>query len=331
MKTIHLLHLLAAPLPAALLLAALCASCSGELPVQPESPEGGGTHRRAPLIIASAALQAGVEPGSETRTGTAAEPGASTRTAGYTPLTSGSIGVFMSNSAGASGNTEKANARYNYGTPQWVPAADADYLALEAESNVEVCAYYPYSATATDKTQVDVSAKLLAAGELPPAYATNVTKSLADRQVAFSMKQACARLTVNFTRGNLKDDCTLSTLSLVHAGLVSSSKMNIATGVFGASTPVSGGKITFTGDIALTKGGTAARDIALPPATLSGGLTIEATLKEYAGKTVGVTLPTITALARGTRYTVNLTVNATSIEISSVQIETGWDEVDVNK
>lgn len=331
MKTIHLLHLLAAPLPAALLIAALCASCSGELPVQPESPEGGGTHRRAPLIIASAALQAGVEPGSETRTGTAAEPGASTRTAGYTPLTSGSIGVFMSNSAGASGNTEKANARYNYGTPQWVPAADADYLALEAEGDVDVCAYYPYNAATTDKTQVDVSAKLLADGEQTLAYATNATKSQADRRVAFSMKQACARLTVNFTRGNLKDDCTLSTLSLVHAGLVSTSKLNIATGAFGTSTTAPSGKITFTEDIALPKSGTAARDIALPPATLSGGLRIEATLKEYGDKTVGVTLPTITALARGTRYSVNLTMNATDIEVTSVQIETGWEEADVNK
>lgn len=330
MKTIHLLHLLAAPLPAALLIAALCASCSGELPVQPESPEGGGTHRRAPLIIASAALQAGVEPGSETRTGTAAEPGASTRTAGYTPLTSGSIGVFMSNSAGASGNTEKANARYNYGTPQWVPAADADYLALEAEGDVDVCAYYPYNAATTDKTQVDVSAKLLADGEQTLAYATNATKSQADRRVAFSMKQACARLTVNFTRGNLKDDCTLSAFSLVHAGLVSRSKLNIATGT-ATNITATGGRITFTNDIALAKSGTATRDIALPPATLTGGLRIEATLKEYGDKTVGVTLPTITALARGTRYSVNLTMNATDIEVTSVQIETGWEEADVNK
>lgn len=292
-----------------ILSAALYASCS-----QGDAAVGlAGETDRAPLIVTSPSLQAGIE----TRAGT------------YQALTEGAIGLFLDNAATSVAYKAKTNVKYTYAIPQWQPATEADHLYLVV-ADAAICAYYPYDAAVTDKTAFDVSAKILAPGTPPPAYGTNVTKNRTDNTVSFQMNQACAWLEINFTRGDIKDGVTLSGFSLVNAGLYDTYRINIATGADVEKTPATDGKITFADEIALAANAMVTRSIAMPPApTLTGGLKVVTTLKEYDGKQMSVTLAGITALERATKYTVNLTVNATDIELTSVQVQTEWDNLAV--
>lgn len=292
-----------------ILSAALYASCS-----QGDAAAGlAGEADRAPLIVTSPSLQAGIE----TRAGT------------YQTLTAGAIGLFLDNAATSVAYKAKTNVKYTYATPQWQPATEAYHLYLVA-ADADICAYYPYDAAVTDKTAFDVSAKILPADTPPPAYAKNVTKNRTDNTVSFQMNQVCAWLEINFTRGDIKDGCTLSGFSLVNAGLYDTYRINIATGVEVEKTSATAGKITFADEIALAANATVTRSIAMPPApVLTDGLKVATALKEYAGKQMSVTLAGITALERATKYTVNLTVNATDIVVTSVKVQTGWDNLAV--
>ena len=109
----------------------LLASCT-----QDELPGTGTAVGIAPLHIASAGLQA---------------PGMQAVTRAADALTTGSIGVFRSQGTGYAETQD--NKQYTYTAAKgWQPSAAADTVYLMA-NDVDVCAYFPYKSTYTDKTE----------------------------------------------------------------------------------------------------------------------------------------------------------------------------------
>ena len=273
----------------------------------------GGTPGQVPLTITSAGLQTEV-----------------TATRASTPLGAGaSIGVFLDNAPGVTSYSATRNVPYDCGGVAWNPAVESARIYLTSD-NADVCAYYPYRAGVTDATRVSLAPRILADGEAPLAYAANQTVNADNKNVTFSMTQACSWLVIDFKRGDTKDDITLSEFSLINSGLYKESLLNITDGSISNTTAADAGTITFTGDIALAKNSTVTRSLSLvPSSSLSGGLKVSVKVKEYGNKVLSTTLTGLTALPRGVKYAVTLTVDGTDLSVSSVEV-VPWTESAIN-
>lgn len=290
--------------------AVLAAGCSQDEAVP--SPAGGNL-AQVPLAITSAGLQTEV---TVTRASTQLGAGAS-------------IGVFLDNAAGVSSYTAKNNVQYDCGGVAWNPVSEAMRIYLTSD-DANVCAYYPYRADVTDATRVSLAPHILVDGEASLAYAAYRMANADNKNVTFSMTQACSCLVIDFKRDNTKDAITLSEFSLINSGLYKESLLNITDGSTTSNTPADAGTITFTGDIALAKNSTVTRSLAMPPsASLSGGLKVSMKVKEYGNKVLSTTLTGLTALQRGFKYAVTLTVNGTDLGVSSVEV-LPWTESTIN-
>ena len=96
------------------------------------------------------------------------------------------------------------------------------------------------------------------------------------------------------------------------------------------STPADMGRLSFTGDIALPRGGSVIRDIAVPPSNpLTGGLKVAVKVMEFGDKVLSTTLAGLTQLEQGYKYEVTLTVNGTELGVSSVKV-LPWTVTTVN-
>lgn len=267
---------------------------------------------RVPLAIGSAGVQTGV---SDTRAAQTLGAGAS-------------IGVFLNNASGVTSYIPKSNVRYDCVSTAWNPVTESVRIYLTSDK-ADVCAYYPYDASVAGASAVSLTPRILADGVSPLAYATNQTVDADNKNVTFSMTQACSWLVINFKRGNTKDDITLSEFSLTNSGLYKKSVLNITDGS-STNTAADGGTLTFTGDIALAKNSTVTRNLSLPPSpSLSGGLKVSVKVKEYGNKVLSTTLTGLTALARGYKYAVTLTVDGSELGISSVEV-LPWTTTTVN-
>ena len=236
-----------------------------------------------------------------------------------------SIGVFLGNAAGVTTYTAKNNVCYTRTSGTWNASGEQIYLTLE---DAAVCAYYPYSSAVTDSKNVILSPTLLADGVEPLAYATNVRASSTNQHVTFALKQACSWLVLNITRGSVADDITLTDILLAGNGLSKEYKLDITTGNSSGQTPADGGKITFAlpAEVPLPKNTTASApvvfNLSMPPtaaSAISGGLTIGVKIKEF-NKLMSTTIPGLTALNRGYKYKVNLTVDGTAMTATSVEV-----------
>lgn len=131
----------------------LLASCS-----QDELPGTGDTngtpHGISALHIASASLQA-PEAQPDTRSA-ATRSAATTRATASASLTSGSIGIFRSQGTGYTEAQDNKQYTYDAATTKWQPSTIADTVYLMA-NDVDVCAYYPYNSTYTDKTKLPLA------------------------------------------------------------------------------------------------------------------------------------------------------------------------------
>lgn len=271
----------------------------------------GGIGRQVPLTITSAALQTEV---TATRASTQLGAGAT-------------IGVFLDNVAGSSSYTRMYNVPYSCGGAAWSPGTEAARIYLTSD-DANVCAYYPYRNNIYNNI-LSLAPRLLADGEAPLAYATYKTVNADNKNVTFSMTQACSWLVIAFKRGNTKDDITLSEFSLTNSGLYKESVLNITDGST-TDTAADGGKVTFTGDIALPKNSTVTRNLSMPSSSaLTGGLKVSVKVKEYGNKVLSTTLTGLTALARGYKYAVTLTVDGSELGISSVEV-LPWTTTTVN-
>lgn len=292
-----------------------------------EAPDG----QPVPLSVSNADVQV-----SETATrGTAGSTRAATATtrAATTTLSVGSkIGVFLANGEKVTSYSPKNNVCYKRNANSWDATGEQIYLTLE---DAAVCAYYPYSSTVTDSKNVILTPTLLDDGIEPLAYATNVTANSTKQHVTFNLKQACSWLVLNITRGNVPDNITLTDIVLAGNGLSKEYKLDITTGSSSGQTAADGGKITFalSPEVSLPANTTAAPkvfNLSMPPttATITGGLTIGVKIKEY-NKMMSTTISGLTALNRGYKYKVNLTVDGTAMTATSVEV-IDWKSSTVN-
>ena len=202
---------------------------------------------RVPLAIGSADVQTGVP---DTRAAQTLGAGAS-------------IGVFLNNASGVTSYTPMKNVRYDCVSTAWNPVTESVRIYLTSDK-ADVCAYYPYDTSVTGASAVSLTPRILADGISPLAYATNQTVDADNKNVTFSMTQACSWLVIDFKRGNIKDDITLSEFSLTNSGLYKEYVLNITDGST-TNTAADGGTVTFSGDIALPQNSTVTRSLSMPP------------------------------------------------------------------
>lgn len=292
-----------------------------------EAPDG----QPVPLSVSNADVQVS-EAATRGTAGSTRAATAATR-ATTTTLSDGSkIGVFLANSENVTTYTPKNNVCYKRNTNSWDATGEQIYLTLE---DAAVCAYYPYSNTVTDSKNVILTPTLLADGMEPLAYATNVKANSTNQHVTFTLKQACSWLVLNITRGNVPDNITLTDIVLAGSGLSKEYKLDITTGTSSGQTAADGGKITFalSPEVSLPKNTITANpvvfNLSMPTtATITGGLTIGVKIKEY-NKMMSTTIPALTALNRGYKYKVNLTVDGTAMTATSVEV-IDWKTSTVN-
>lgn len=290
-----------------------------------ESPAGGGSDDSLPILDVTGA-------------GITSEE-AVTRAAGTTTVTSGSIGVFLSNTDPADTDPPYAtvsNRKYSYGVPKWT-TAKAIYLGGE-EANV--CAYYPYSeAQATTVVPLTTQGYILA-NDL--SYAPNLKvnggpdKTIdgnVGRHVTFVLKRAYSRAKFEFTRKDYTGTGHITRVVL--RKLPASATLDIATGAYTGETqadrsltvdytlPQTDALIVNEADELLVAPGRIAETGAGDKNGLALVLTIDnKPMTTYIKPTV------LNELKAGKYYIFKVNVNGTGIDIDKVELE-NWEEKDL--
>lgn len=267
-----------------------------------------------------------------------------TRAATYTTINSGSIGVFL-NPKNVGEYDVKKNVKYTAsivdGKTVWSSVDPLFFTGFMAK----VCAYHPYVAGVTYE---NYAAMPISTQEYDAAYDLSFAKNTwmnatlgtatgsepgAGNKVKFTMQRAYALVELNFKRGDLKDDVTISRMELSGSGLQASCDLNISDGVYSNFTLAGNDKIVLVKDIVLPKNTSAApvqqRILMVPHLSASSpvsGLKLSLTMKSTGSPTVSTSVAGISKFLVGTKYIINLTVNATSVELSGLQVQTGWDE-----
>lgn len=257
---------------------------------------------------------------------------AATRAVGTTTVTSGSIGVFLSNTDPADTDppyVPVSNRKYTYGTPKWT-TDKAIYLGGE---EAKVCAYYPYSATQAT-TAVALTTQGYAAGkDLSYAPCVKVNggpdKTIdgdVGRHVTFVLKRAYSRAKVEFTRKNYTGTGTVTEIKWQKLPL--SATLGIADGTYTALT--AGEKVqtvsyTLPATDALTVKEAdelliAPGKIAEPTAGDKDGLVLVLTI-DNKPMTTYLKPSALSELKAGKYYTFKVNVNGTGIDIAKVELE----------
>lgn len=261
----------------------------------------------------------------------------------YSTITSGSIGVFL-NPKNAGEYDVKKNVKYTAAMVDsktvWSSPDPLFFTAYMAY----VCAYHPYVSAASYEdctafslsTQAYNAAYDLSYAKRIPMNATlgtaTGTESGAGNRVKFSMDRAYALVELNFKRGNIKDNVTISRIEVSGTGLYSACKLDISTATFSTFTAAADSKFILDKDIVLPKNTSATpvtQQILMVP-TASGAsvsnLKLKLTFKSAGSPTVSTAVSGITKFEHGKKYILNMTVNATSVDLSSVQVQTGWND-----
>lgn len=307
-----------------IILSALLASCS-----QDELPGTGVAGGIAPLHIVSARLQS---------------PGAQTVTRTADVLTTGSIGVFRSKGTGYAETQD--NKQYTYTAAKgWQPSAVADTVYLMA-NNADVCAYFPYKSTYTDKTAVPLASgkytgttdDLTKHDPADICYATNRTLSGASVSTDFEMRHAMAMVQLSFERLNYESTlCNLTEISIKNKELVNTATLDIGTGIYttvkkdavkwtpGTATPATGIQVPATGISETTAA-------LLVPCTLdvAGTTTFSFTVDGLA-MSVKVPVAKLPAFEAGKIHRLKFVIHAASVSLSEVSIidwTPAWNEAD---
>lgn len=266
------------------------------------------------------------------------------RAGGKATITEGSIGVFLNNISGGTDYDTKNNVCYtaekdaNNGTVVW----NSDDALFFNTSIANVCAYYPYvnDAAYADSKKIPLTTRVYdAAYDL--SYATNIpmnatqqvangSTSGAGCQVNFSMKHAYALLELNLTRGDLKDDVTISKIEIAATGLNASNTLDITSGSYGSAISFASGIYAIEEDMQLKASGSLKKSFLIVPVTTvsSPGVKFTFTLKNTGNPTMSATINSIKQFEKAKKYIVNLSVNGTGLEASSVTI-LPWKEVSV--
>lgn len=256
-------------------------------------------------------------------------------------IEAGSIGVFLDNVSGGTDYDPKKNVCYTAEKDENAKIVwNSDDALFFNTSTANVCAYYPYvdGEAYADSKKIPLTTQVYdAAYDL--SYATNVlmnadqneaTSGTPGNRVRFSMTHAYALLELNLTRGDLKDDVTISKIEITASGLNASNTLDITSGSYGSATAFVGGTYAIDEEMQLTASGSLKKSFLIVPMTITGQpeLKFTFTLKNTGNPTMSATINTITQFEQAKKYIVNLTVNGTGLDASSVTI-LPWKEVNV--
>lgn len=257
---------------------------------------------------------------------------AATRAVGTTTVTSGSIGVFLSNTDPDDTDppyVPVSNRKYTYGTPKWT-TDKAIYLGGE-EANV--CAYYPYSATQATTAVALTTQGYAADKDLSYAPYIKVNggpdKTIdgnVGRHVTFVLKRAYSRARVEFTRKNYTGTGKITEIKWQKLPL--SATLGIADGT--CSDLTTGEKIqtvsyTLPATGALTVN--EADELLIAPGKIADstagdkeGLVLVLTI-DNKPMTTCLKSSALSELKAGKYYTFKVNVNGTGIDIAKVELE----------
>lgn len=259
-----------------------------------------------------------------------------TRAVGTTTVTSGSIGVFLSNINPADTDppyVPVSNRKYTYGTPKWT-TDKAIYLGGE-EANV--CAYYPYSDAQTT-TVVALTTQGYAADK-DLSYAPYIKVSggpdktidgSVGRHVTFVLKRGYSRAKVEFTRKNYTGTGKITEIKWQKLPLTA--KLQITDGTY---TGLTAGEKIQTVDYTLPETDALPVDEA-DELLVAPGKIAEATAGDKEGLVLVLTIDSkpmttyikpsvLNELKGGKYYTFKVNVNGTGIDLEKVELE-NWED-----
>lgn len=257
-----------------------------------------------------------------------------TRAVTTTTVTSGSIGVFLSNTDPADTDppyVPVSNRKYTYGTPKWT-TDKAIYLGGE-EANV--CAYYPYSDAQTTTVVALTTQGYDADKDLSYAPYIKVnggpdktSEGDVGRHVTFVLKRAYSRAKVEFTRKNYTGTGKITEIKWQKLPL--SATLNITNDTYSGLT--AGEKIQ-TVDYTLPE--TDAQSVKESDELLVAPGKITELTGEKDGLVLVLTIDSkpmttyikpsvLNELIAGKYYTFKVNVNGTGIDIEKVELE-NWE------
>ena len=231
-------------------------------------------------------------------------------TSSYLPSTS-EIGVFVTNSTGGdydghSYNNIQFTAEGSDANQKWTGAS-----TIELSMNEGNCyAYYPYSTSVSDVTQIPVST----AGQVDYMYATPVTVNAGKKEASLKMKHALSAVRFMIKKGSYTGAGQVTAVSVQSSALGTSGTLNAKTGEL---TGVSGQGSTISVSKSLElSSATQDVDVIVVPTGTTADLTLSVTMD-------GKTYSTVVSGALVTKACCNqytLTVNVGELALSGVEI-----------
>lgn len=250
------------------------------------------------------------------------------------PVTKGSLGIFRSKGTGYASALDNMKYTYTVGKG-WQPAAASDTIFLNGD-DADVCAYYPHDVALTGKTSIPLTSgkytgTVSAHDPNDICYAANRTLNGYNRATTFEMKHAMAMLELKITKdANYKGDCHITSVSILNPALVISSTIDISTGTYAAA-PTKGTVAYNPGADAngILIGTTASTTAALliPFNPTADGLSLSFAVNDMP-VVVNIGTDKLPAVEAGNRYIVNLTMKATSMQVTGVDMMP-WEETGV--
>lgn len=272
---------------------ALAAFCLNSCTTDTNSGSGSAT---MPLSIASVSLN-----GSQTKS--------------TTPAIGTAVGIFRLTGTGDY-TTSQDNLSYTLGSGgTWVSTVTTSQILLGPKA-ATLCAYLPYSATATLAalplgSQIDGTANDV-------CYKNSIAASASSPAVTFDMQHALSKITFTITHGSsYTGACAISNITIANAGILRSSSLNLQTGVYtNEATPT--GSVSFNPAIAgITSGGTATAIVLMVPVTtLTGTITLTINV-DGVNKVASFAASLLPLLAAGSNYNIPVTIDILTLQAAS--------------
>ena len=253
------------------------------------------------------------------------------------PVTKGSLGIFRSKGTGYASTLDNLEYTYKSDVLGWQAATAADTLFLNGD-DADVCAYYPYNVALNliDKTGIPLMSGKYTGTDAKHdpndiCYDTDRTLNGANRVTSFEMKHAMAMLEFKITKDvDYQGDCRVTSVSLLNPNLIRVSSIDISNGTYD-TTPVKGAVAYNPGADAdgILIGNAASTTAALlvPFTPDTDGLTLSFAVNDMP-VTVSIGTDKLPKVEAGYRYTVNLTMKATSMKVTGVEMMP-WEETGV--
>lgn len=274
--------------------------------------------------------------------------GAGTRTTATVSLTSGSIGLFLTNTDPDATDPPYMpvyNRKYTYagGTSKWT----TDKAIFLGGENAHVCAYYPYDeaqktmtlslATQQYKATKDCSyAKNITVNGDPYEVGGDASTGEPGRHVTFILKRAYSRAKFTFTRKNYVGEGKITQIELKN--LPSSEKLDITTGTY---TELTKSDKICTVDYTLPTTAEALTVKEADELLIAPGKFVESTDTEDANKlaliltiddktmTTYISPATMNEFIAGKYYNFKINVNGSDISLSTVELD-DWEVTNID-